>query len=280
MSEQRVVVGVDGSVASFQALDTAAAEATRRAGFLDVVMCGGEFDEPGPFLRAAAARIAERHPELTVFTSPAVGDPADILLAKGRDAVLVVVGSRGLGAGLLLRSVSQRMAARTTVPLLVVRTTRVRRAASRSPAGGVLLGLESDNDADAALFAFEEAQSRRTRLDVLHAWTYRQALPPAHGCCPAEPLQDTVARQATAAAILPRELVSPLLAAFPNLEVETRSVRSTPCRALIEATADAQLLVIAAHRRTTRLGIQLGPVIAALLHHAHCPVAVVPAPET
>jgi nucleotide-binding universal stress UspA family protein len=85
-------------------------------------------------------------------------------------------------------------------------------------------------------------------------------------------------RQARAEAALPGEVVAPLRRAYPLLPVETRSVRSTPCRALIAATADADLVVIAAHRRRTWLGIQLGPVTGALLHHAYCPVAIVPVP--
>jgi nucleotide-binding universal stress UspA family protein len=214
MSAQRVVVGVDGSLASFRALDVAAAEARRRDARLDVVMAVGDSDEPGPILRAAAARVATRCPGLTVRTSSALGDPADVLVGDGGDAVLVVVGSRGIGgaAGLLMRSVSQRTAARITVPLLVVRGGRRRCEAPPGRTGGVLLGL------------------------------------------------------------------SPLRRAFPQVAVETRSMRSPPCRALIEATSDAQLVVVAAHRRNARLGIQLGPVTGALLHHSRCAVAVVPIP--
>ncbi|MEU6848935.1 universal stress protein [Actinacidiphila alni] len=293
MSTQRVVVGVDGSPASFAALDVAAAEAGRRAGSLEVITCVGGLDEPGPVLRAAQERVAARHPGLTVRLWPAVGDPADVLVDRGRDACLVVVGSRGIGgvAALLMRSVSRRVAARTRAPLLVVRGTGPRDVARGRGTGPVLLGLESDGDLDAALFAFEEAELRGTGLEVLHAWTYREAVPPSPGVPAAEhvrehvgeavhePVHEAVARQASAAAELPRGFVAPLRRHFPHLAVETRSVRSTPCRALIAATSGAQLVVIAAHRRTHRPGIQLGPVTEALLHHAHCPVAVVPSPE-
>jgi nucleotide-binding universal stress UspA family protein len=275
----RVVVGVDGSVASFVALDAAAAEARRRGGGLEVITCASDRDECGPVLGAAAGRVAEHHRGLTVITTAAVGDPAEVLADRGRDAELVVVGSRGIGgaAGLLLRSVGQRVSARISVPLLVVRSADPRHTAPRHCADGVLLGLESDGDADAALFAFEEAQLRGTRLDVLHAWTYRQNPPPNRHA--AEPTEELIARQAVAAAELPREVVAPLRRTSPRIDVETRSVRSVPCRALIAATANAQLVVIGAHRRSTRLGPQLGPVTTALLHHSHCPVAVVPVPE-
>lgn len=280
MSTQRVVVGVDGSPTSFGALDAAAIEAERRTGDLEVIMCGGDSDKCGPILRAAAVRVTQRHPGLAVITTAAVGNPADVLVERGQDAALTVVGSHGIGgfAG-LLHSVSHQVAARTAVPLLVVRGQDLRRMAQCSNTGRVLLGLESDADADAALFAFEEAGLRGCRLDVLHAWTYRQAPPRSPDPFPVEPVRDRILRQSGAEAALPGELVAPLRRTYPRLPVETRSVRSTPCRALIASTVDADLVVIASHRRRNRLGIQLGPVTGALLHHSYCPVAIVPIPE-
>jgi nucleotide-binding universal stress UspA family protein len=228
MSAQRVVVGVDGSPLSFVALDAAAIESQRRTADLEVVTCVADLDEAGPILRVAASRVAERHPGLAVITTAVVGDPADALVERSRDAALTVVGSRDIGgiAGLMLHSVSHRVATRTDVPLLVVRGTNARRTTQHPGGGAVLLCLEDDDDAGAALFAFGEAELRHTHLDI-----------------------------------------------------GTGSVRSTPCRALIAATRDAELVVIAAHRQRNRLGVQLSPVARALLHHAYCPVAIVPVPE-
>jgi nucleotide-binding universal stress UspA family protein len=244
-------------------------------------MCGSDLDECGPILRAAAARVTQCHPGLAVNTTAAVGDPADVLVERSRGAALTVVGSRGIGgfAGLLLHSVSHQVAARTAVPLLVVRGQDLRRMAQCSDTGRVLLGLESDADADAALFAFEEAGLRGAQLAVLHAWTYRHAPPRIPDPFSAEPVRERIVRQARAEAALPGEVVAPLRRTYPHLPVETRSVRSTPCRALIAATAGADLVVVAAHRRRTRLGGQLGPVTGALLHHAYCPLVIVPIPE-
>ncbi|MYS22034.1 universal stress protein [Streptomyces sp. SID4948] len=273
-----MVVGIDGSVTSFAALDAAAAEASLRTADLEVITCVTDLDEAGPVLRAAVARIAQRHPGLSVTTSAAVGDPAGVLVERGGDASLLVVGSRGIGgvAGLLLHSVSRRTAARSAAPLLVVRGADPRCAHPGHRTGGVLLGVESDADADAALFAFEEAELRGSRLDVLHAWTYRQAPAtlPEHG--PAEPVRDVIERQARTVAGLPGGLVAPLRQSRPRLAVTSRSVRSTPCRALIEATADAAMVVVGAQLRRGWTGPELGPVTLALLRHAHCPVVVVP----
>lgn len=47
-------------------------------------------------------------------------------------------------------------------------------------------------------------------------------------------------------------------------------------RALPDAASQADLLVVGAHRRHGHPCLQLGLINHALLHHAPCPVAVVP----
>ncbi|MFD8253051.1 universal stress protein [Streptomyces werraensis] len=47
-------------------------------------------------------------------------------------------------------------------------------------------------------------------------------------------------------------------------------------KALVDASAEADLLVVGARRRHGHIGLQLGWAAHALLHHAECPVAVVP----
>jgi nucleotide-binding universal stress UspA family protein len=278
MCERRVIVGMDGSVAAFRALDTAAAEAERRAVALEVLCCVADLDEAGPILRSAAARVRGRHPDLAVVLSPVVGDPVGVLVERSRYAALTVVGTRGLGgvAGLLMHSVSRRLAARAQGPLLVVRG-RVIPEDESSASGTVLLGVESDDDTEAALFAFEEAGLRAGHLMVLHTWSYRQVSPGIPGPRAVEPVQEETARQSLTAVAVPGKVVAPLREADPRLVAEIRSVRATPCRTLVAATADADLVVIAAHRRRARIGRQLGPVTEALLHRSRCPVAVVPA---
>ena len=47
-------------------------------------------------------------------------------------------------------------------------------------------------------------------------------------------------------------------------------------KVLVDRSAAADLVIVGARRRTSAFGFQLGRVSHALLHHAQCPVAVVP----
>jgi nucleotide-binding universal stress UspA family protein len=292
-----VVVGVDGSDVSLRALDRAVDEARRRGAALEIVHgwpwgkhpADGPGTDPGhdgeptidaaqAVLASAAKRAEERAPGLDVATTVTGEAAATALVRRGRDAVLTVVGTRGLGgfAGLLLGSVSLRVAAHTTGPLLVVRGDR---DLARTALGydQVLLGLESDTDAEAAAFAFEEAARRESRLRVLHAWTYRQLTPVGLAAAvPDDRMREELAHRSRHEAAVPADAVARLREEHPEVAVDTDSVRGGPARTLLEATGTADLVVIAAHRRKGQLGLQLGPVTLALLHHAHCPVVLVP----
>ncbi|MGW6012065.1 universal stress protein [Streptomyces sp. NPDC055210] len=164
MRIHQVVAGVDGSLVSVRALDRAAAEAARRAAALRIVYAVPDLDEAGPILAAARARVVARHPDLPVTTEAVRGSAVRALTRESEDAALTVVGTRGFGGftGMLLGSVSLRLAAQVRGPLLVVRGDR------RCGDGGeVLLGLAGDADPDVAAYAFEEAERRGARLRVL-----------------------------------------------------------------------------------------------------------------
>ena len=114
---------------------------------------------------------------------------------------------------------------------------------------------------------------------MLHAWTYRQLTPAVLAAAPDEWTQDDLGDRTKAEEAVPDHAVARLREEHPEVEVDVESVRGGPARTLVEATVTADLVVIAAHRRTSLLGLlglQLGPVTHALLHHSHCPVLLVP----
>ena len=61
----------------------------------------------------------------------------------------------------------------------------------------------------------------------------------------------------------------------PDVDVRQLVVHSHPGRALIAASAGAELVVVGSRGRGSFRSILLGSVSHAVLHHAHGPVAVV-----
>ena len=134
---RRIVVGVDGSSGSKLALRWAARIAAAEDAVIDVV---GAWDFAPATTWAALPESyspklemdkivtetvdevygADRPVGITVRTVK--GNPAAALLAASADALMVVVGSRGHGGfmGLLLGSVSAKVAEHASCPVLVV----------------------------------------------------------------------------------------------------------------------------------------------------------------
>lgn len=281
MDAPLVTVGMDGSVGAFRALDAAAAEAHVRGARLEVVYCVRDADEAGPVLRAARARVARRLPRLPVTVRAQDGDPAEVLARRSRSCALTVVGSRGRTGlpGLPPHSVGRRLAARTQGPLLVVRGRGGLSARAAGPRR-VLMGLECDDDAEAVLFAFEEAQLWQAPLHVLQTWTYRPPSPEAAGSRSGPPPADAAERPGPSSPA-PADRPAPPRAVRPGPEARASAARTRPCGGLITATGNAGLIVVAAHRGGHPwTGRQLGPVTDVLLRQSLCPVVVVPVPGT
>ncbi|MQY14541.1 hypothetical protein SRB5_47090 [Streptomyces sp. RB5] len=249
MSTVHVVVAVDGSPASVQALDRAAAEAVRRRVelvCLVVVRSEYDLDEAAPVLDLALARIRRRHVGLTLRAEHVVGDLVRVLPARQDGAALTVVGLSRHAAP-PARAAVHRLARHATGPLMVV-------PAGPRPLGRgcdeVLFVPAGDEDADAAAFAFAEAaRCGGSPLRVAHTWAYR-------GTPPGAPADGADAAPGAGGGVAAR----------------TRPVAVTcaPSAAeLAEATRHAWVAVLAARAGGGRLR-------RALLRRAHCPVVFVP----
>lgn len=64
-----------------------------------------------------------------------------------------------------------------------------------------------------------------------------------------------------------------------GVEVESRLMTGSAAGALLEASKEADLLVVGSRGHGGFMGLLLGSVSAACVHHAHCPVVVVPPPD-
>ncbi len=288
--ELPLVVGVDGSEPSFRATDWAADEAARFGLPLRLVYApmwerydgaalASTLDRSAGQVLAenvvgtAAQRVASRTPDAKVVTDVIPQDTVAALLQEGRNATALVTGVRGRGeiAGLLLGSVSLAVAARAQCPVIVVRGDA---AGVEGRHGRILLGLgDTGANSPAMHFAFREAANRNCTLDVVRGWRSPDHRSHTHASR-AEESGDTHEEQATA---LLDESIDPAMRAYPGVRVRRAVIEGPASQVLLMRTAAADLLVVGARRNQKRqFGMQLGRVAHRVLHHASCPVAVIP----
>lgn len=133
----RIVVGVDGSPSSTDALRWAFSEAERTGGTVVAVTCWiwpARFNWAVPtpvtmaedaeaIVRDAVEPLKTAHPEVLVETKVIPNHPAPALVAESERARMVVVGSRGHGefVGSLLGSVSEYCVSQSHCPVVVMR---------------------------------------------------------------------------------------------------------------------------------------------------------------
>ncbi|WP_262701380.1 MULTISPECIES: universal stress protein [Streptomyces] len=294
--ELPLVVGVDGSHHSLQAVDWAVDAAARHAVPLRLVHASlweryegiapaADPERPWEQIRAeeiaasAAERARRRGPDVKVAAEVLPEDPVDALLRTGREASGVVVGSRGRGelAGLLLGSVSLAVAARATCPVTVVRGGEPNRGGAF---GRIVLGVgeagepgEAGGPSAAARFAFREAEAGGRTLEAVRAWRAPAGEVTDDLLLEGDPVR---AHWARAERTL-EDALRALRRDHPEVSVDRATVEGTARKALLHAAATADLLILGARRgHGHTAGLQLGRIAHAALHHAPCPVVIVP----
>ncbi|MGP3927403.1 universal stress protein [Streptomyces sp. 8N616] len=287
--ELPLVVGVDGSEFSLQALDWAVDEAAFHGLPLHLVHAsrweryeGGrpslgtdrpaEVELSGHITASSVERARLRNPEVKVSSEVLPDDAVTALLSAGREAFALVTGSRGRSelAGMLLGSVSLSVAGRATCPVIVVRGAGLNQ---RGTFHRIVLGVGDTTEGSAAVrFAFREAEVRGCPLFAVRAWRR-----PAHGHVDHLLIADDAVQvhEEQASAVLTDALNQAVR--DHSRPVCHREVTEGPAhKVLLNKSADADLLVVGALRQHGHSGLQLGRVTHALLHHSDCPVAVIP----
>jgi nucleotide-binding universal stress UspA family protein len=188
-----------------------------------------------------------------------------VLIRESAGAELLVLGHRGRGGfpELLLGSVSIKVAAHATCPVLVTRG---------EPAGGgdILLGLDGSPANRAATdFAFQEAALRDTGLLAVRAWRGPELTGPTDVLSHEDDLEGTTEGKALT------EAMSGWSQRYPSVRVRVSLVSGQTARVLVAASTGAQLVVLGARGHGGLPGRRLGSVSHAVLHHASCPVAIV-----
>ena len=289
MTAKPIVAATDGSEESLRAVEWAAREAVLRSAPLRIVSAlalpprmlsrhgASLVDTVSDVIRkdrdralaTAADRATRVSPGLLVDTDELTGPPAQAVVESGSGAMMLVVGSRGVGAftAMILGSVSRYAATRASCPVVVVRDETT--PSHRLVGVGV---ADLDNCADALTFAFEEAVLRQAGLTAIHAWHTPQTDISRAG----DPFPPPGMRAAEADAA--RQLASLMdewHEKYPDVPVSQDVVHGHPGRALVGLSARADLVVVGRHSRHPSLHGP-GTVTHAVLSHAYGPIVTVP----
>ncbi|MGV9857565.1 universal stress protein [Gordonia sp. NPDC003425] len=281
-----ILVGVDGSDAALAAVRWAAKAAAAEKSDLKLV---GVYDAstsdyaPGLIIpqdvidairqdatdavHGAAAVAKEVAPEVTLHTSIVDGDAARVLLELGKDASMIVVGTRKLGSvkGLFLGSVSTTIAAHHHGRVVVI----------DGPGGDgpVVVGVDDSPTSRAAVAeAFRQASFRNVPLVAVHTWTPLD-VDALHGYG-IDP--DEVTRMSQDAVEALSERLAGYSQDYPDVTVERKVLPEDPAKAVIDAAGDnASLVVVGSRGRGGFRGLLLGSTSQKVLREAQSPVMVV-----
>lgn len=283
-----VVVGVDESAGTDQALAWAVHEARSRAVAIRLVFAGGSVltyagprlygNLPAPelvhvrrvgerLLGKAAARVADLAPDLEVISHAATAGPAHVLIEESARASLLVLGSRHLGTvgSVVLGSVSAAVSARAACPVVVLRGL----AGMAGEHAAVVVGVDAHSSSEGVLeFGFDYASRRAVPLRAVLCWH-------------PDLLAEMLWRPAPPAPERVEAWLSEVLAGwrerYPDVAVHPGVIRDHPVTGLVAAATAQDLLVVGSHSHHALSGALLGSVSQGVLHHATCPVAVIPA---
>jgi nucleotide-binding universal stress UspA family protein len=143
--------------------------------------------------------------------------------------------------------------------------------------GSIVVGIDGTEHASAALrWAAEEAALRQATLVAVHAWTFMPVTTPADsGLVPmawTESMEVLDASRAAAERIAGDQVRAVL---GEEHDAVVKVVEGGPATALVEAAADADLLVVGNQGRGNLASALLGSTSAEVADAAPCPVVIV-----
>ncbi|MDQ0957196.1 nucleotide-binding universal stress UspA family protein [Streptomyces sp. B4I13] len=288
--ERVLTVGLDGSPESLAAAHWAADEAQRRKLTLRLLHAWpllapeptavpSEIDQnywAKRLVHNAQTELQAHHPGLTVVGNLVADDAQDTLIQAASESEMLVLGSRGLTPveSYFLGDISMSVVASAEGPVVLVRADKPAGGPSTSEsgaAGGVVVGLKLRGPCDDLLeFAFTSAAARGVPLRAVHG----RAIP-IHAYAPwgvdhtvtQEIIQDVQKHLSRA--------LRPWREKFPGVAVTDDIRLESPARVVVAAAEGAELLIVG-RRSHHAPAPRLGSVAQAAVHHAHCPVAVIP----
>ncbi|MFB7559329.1 universal stress protein [Streptomyces brevispora] len=281
-----ITVGLDGTPESLAAADWAAREAVLRGATLHLlhawVLLSFESTQSSPeedqnywakqIVDDARATIEQRFPDLPIIEDLVREDPRDALRETADASELLVLGSRDMAplASYFLGDVGLQVMARSPVPTILVRARE--HGAAVVDEGDVVVGLSLHGPCDALVdFAFESAARRDATLRAVHG----VRLPvPAYTRTGVDSYISVNLLEGAQRDL--SEALRPWRKEYPRVRVEEVVRTESPARAVVRGASGAGLLVVGRRQEPPPLRPWIGPVLQAAVHHASCPVAVVP----
>lgn len=267
-----IMVGFDGSAASFVAVDWAAVRAARGPTRVELVRVDPEAmmadDNDTYAFTEAERRIHDVAAEAEVTSRVVMGRMPRSLVRAAQKADVLVIGShphRPLRSALTgwrhLRAI-----ARSTVPVAVIPDGW---AASDGP---VVVGVDDDDSSVTAIdFAAAEADGAGVHLTVVHAWQMPPPMMDGSVALIASPLEEKAAHRR-----ILDQACSRVMKAHPHLAVSGVLRRVSPATALLFEASGSSLLVLGTHHRGVVEGTFLGSVAREVLGELLIPLCVVP----
>ncbi|MBI4883677.1 MAG: universal stress protein [Actinobacteria bacterium] len=285
----RVVVGVDGSEGSIEALRWAAHEAARRQWQLHVVTCaqlpvaveagmvgagafaGSTMDAIIKDEEAVNQRAVDLARSLGVSVKVSgdtvLGAPGYALVSAATEHDLLVVGATGHPGRLsdILGSVATVAAHRAKCPVVVVHGVgRPDYALTR-----IVVGIDGSAGSDNAIcWAVEQAIRSSAELVLVHGWIYPYVGSRSSVSEPRDEMRLDAMRTLEAAVVKVHGLA-------PGLRCQSIITEESAAKAVIDAAADADLVVVGSRGHGGFSALLLGSVSRSVVQHASCPVAVI-----
>ncbi|HSA53709.1 MAG TPA: universal stress protein [Yinghuangia sp.] len=220
------------------------------------------------FLNEVRTAALARHPNLHVDERLTDGTAEHVLGEAAEGASMVVLGSRHLSSlreAFTTGSVAVPVIAHASCPVAVIRHAPHSDATPTPPT--VVVGVDGSRGADLAMeFAFDEASAHGASVLAVLAWSF----PLGTG---ATMVADAAARDSRET--LERSLTS-WTARYPDVPAHGEVRAGHPVRMLTEASEDALSLVVGSRGVGGFRRMLLGSVSHGLVHHARCPLVVVP----
>jgi nucleotide-binding universal stress UspA family protein len=229
-------------------------------------------------LTNAVDLVQKSQPTLEVESMTALEEAPLALVRQAHPGDLIVLGTRGLGtvASMFVGSVSVRVAAQAPCPVVVVPSDEGKPATTALDR--VVVGVDDSKNARRALnLAVGLAAESNAELVVVHSWE----LP-----YPYDPVAMTAAGYRPQPEVLEQhadEFVAELIAEAMDeqrddvdVQVTVVKTETNPVDALLEASKEADAVVVGSRGRGTVRGLLLGSVSQGVLHRSKIPVVVMP----